>query len=160
MAHRQYEKYIGQQFGRLKVLDVVRNTGKAAFYCQCECGAYCTPFAGNVTRGLTKGCGCKVMAGNTSHGQWHSREYMSWASAVQRCHNPKNKGYKNYGALGVVMCNRWRESYAAFIEDMGPRPPDTSLDRINPFGNYDPGNCRWVDRYVQANNKRKNYKPS
>lgn len=73
-----------------------------------------------------------------------------------RCTNPNNLNYKYYGALGVTVCDRWSQ-FENFVADMGPRPLKKSLDRINPFGNYEPGNCRWATAKEQANNKRKNY---
>ena len=69
-------------------------------------------------------------------------------------YNPNAAGFKYYGGRGVEMCNRW-DSFENFLFDMGERPADTTIDRINPFGNYEPTNCRWSSRQVQANNKRR-----
>jgi|TARA_Y100000296_G_C5131522_1_gene235818 hypothetical protein len=69
-------------------------------------------------------------------------------------YNPNANNFKYYGAKGVEMCNRW-ESFESFLEDMGERPEGTTIDRINPFGNYEPYNCRWSSPKVQANNKRR-----
>lgn len=86
-------------------------------------------------------------------------EYGVWHGMMQRCFNPACKAYKYYGAKGVSICERWRRSYAWFVIDLdrliGPRPsPAYSIDRINPFGNYEPGNVRWATAGMQANNKR------
>ena len=71
-----------------------------------------------------------------------------------RCHYFKSNAWEDYGGKGVYVCLRWLESVTNFIDDMGRRPPGMTLDRINPFGNYEPSNCRWADKWTQANNKR------
>jgi hypothetical protein len=80
--------------------------------------------------------------------------YGSYHSMLKRCYNQKCSAYAYYGGRGVTVCDRWRLGFAAFLEDMGQRPEGLSLDRIDPYGNYEPSNCRWADKYVQAINKR------
>ena len=75
----------------------------------------------------------------------------------ERCNNPNHVAFRYYGALGIKVCQRW-ESFTAFMEDMGPRPEKMTLDRIDPFGNYEPQNCRWATWATQALNKRKHKK--
>lgn len=87
---------------------------------------------------------------------YKSREYHSWQTAKERCHNPNNPGYQFYGKRGIVMCAKWRQSFQAFYQDMGPRPEGMSLDRIDPNGNYEPGNVRWATDKQQQRNKRSN----
>ena len=81
-------------------------------------------------------------------------EYSAWGRAKQRCYNPKDKGYRNYGALGITMCSRWRYSFAAFLRDMGPRPEGYSLERVDGTRGYYPDNCEWATRTEQNNNIR------
>lgn len=85
---------------------------------------------------------------------WNSPTYRSWLSMRHRCHTPSRDSYKYYGAKGIIVCERWRESYDDFLQDMGPRLPGTTLDRINSEGNYTPKNCRWATLEQQAENKK------
>jgi hypothetical protein len=71
-----------------------------------------------------------------------------------RCRDPKNVAFKHYGGRGIAVCERWRESFEAFLADMGERPEGTTLDRIRVNEGYEPGNCRWADAAQQASNKR------
>ena len=88
---------------------------------------------------------------------WKSPEYNAWIHLMHRCFNPKDKAFKHYGARGISVCNRWRESFDDFCTDMGPRPSkEFSLDRIDCNGNYEPSNCKWSSRIEQANNKQTN----
>jgi len=86
--------------------------------------------------------------------------YETWANMIQRCTNPNRKDYKNYGARGIIVCDRWRSvkprtsGFLAFVADMGERPPNKSLDRVNNDGNYEPSNCRWATRREQILNSR------
>jgi hypothetical protein len=81
--------------------------------------------------------------------------YHTWEHMLRRCSNINSPNYLNYGAKGVTVCARWRNSFANFLADMGERPKGTSIDRKNPYGNYTPKNCRWATPKEQANNKRR-----
>jgi len=84
-------------------------------------------------------------------------EYTAWISMKARCYNPHNSRYHVYGARGIAVCERWRDSYSRFLEDMGRKPSAAhSLDRVRSDGNYEPGNCRWATEVEQQNNRGNN----
>jgi hypothetical protein len=92
------------------------------------------------------------------HGMSRSPEYKAWQGLLDRCCNPNSQRWHRYGARGVTVCNRWRDSFQAFIDDVGPRPSkDHSIDRIDNDGNYEPGNCKWSTKEEQARNKETNF---
>ena len=80
------------------------------------------------------------------------RLYWVWGSMVQRCHNPRSRGYANYGAKGITVCNSWR-SFNGFASDMGIPPAGHSIDRIDGARGYEPSNCRWATRQQQNSNR-------
>lgn len=92
-----------------------------------------------------------------THGLCNTPEYRTWSMMIQRCTNPNRNGWKDYGGRGITVCERWRNSFKAFLEDMGPRPDGKTLDRWpDKNGNYEKSNCRWATKIEQGNNLRKN----
>lgn len=88
------------------------------------------------------------------HWKHNTPEYRIWADIKSRCFNHKRKCFHSYGGRGITICDRWKNSFIDFYDDMGPRPDYKSqIDRIDNDGNYEPGNCRWTTRTVNARNK-------
>jgi len=95
----------------------------------------------------------------TTHGKTGTSEYKAWDGMKQRCFNPNDKSYPNYGGRGIRVCARWLgpNGFVHFLADVGPRPSSRhSIDRINNDGNYAPGNCRWATPIEQQSNRRNN----
>lgn len=83
-------------------------------------------------------------------------EYTAWRHIKERCLNEAHPNWPNYGGRGITVCDRWRDSFEAFLEDMGPKPsPDLTIERLDNDKGYEPGNCAWASRKAQGNNTRK-----
>lgn len=131
--------------------------------CLCYCGAFCEAAVSAVIRGVAKACySCSHphYHGGRGSGTTCTPEYYSYTSMKSRCNNPHSSNYKHYGAKGVKVCPQWnhRRGFKRFLEDMGERPAGTTLDRLSPFGDYTPDNCRWSTPKEQNNNQRRHYK--
>jgi hypothetical protein len=160
-----------QRFGRLLVLErapAVPGTHDTRWVCRCDCGASVIAYGGNLRRGRSRSCGCLraevSRTKETTHGAARHRarghrvpetpEYRAWCHAKARCFNPNTDHFEHYGGRGITMCSLWVHDFAAFLRHIGPRPPGTSLDRIDPDGHYEPGNVRWATRQQQRSNRR------
>lgn len=93
------------------------------------------------------------------HGLTKDPVFYVWYAMVQRCHNPNHPSYCRYGAIGRTVCEEWRDNPKAFVEwsHTNGYKAGLSLDRIDNSKGYNPDNCRWVDRFIQANNTRRNH---
>ena len=158
----------GQRFERLTVLcetdpHICPSRAHVRFLCKCECGAEVKIMARHLVSGRVKSCGCyrrenphpRLRHGHARTGK-HTPTYIIWSGMIKRCTNPKCRSYVRYGGRGITVCDRWKDSFENFLADMGERPEGKSLDRIDVDGNYEPSNCRWATRIVQANNTRTN----
>lgn len=155
----------GDRFGRLVVTqDYRRPRAHDRIAVRCDCGAVKSVMLGNLLRN-TRSCGCLVGDLNAERGRARAthghcrngrstRTYDTWTGILARCTNPNTKGYRNYGGRGIAVCDRWLD-FAAFLADMGERPEGKTLDRINPNGGYEPGNCRWATPKEQSANTRR-----
>lgn len=151
-----------QRFGRLIAIEPDGHSNskdrRVKWRCLCQCGTFCRVSGRDLRNGRTQSCGClkrdRLSSASKTHGMSKSPTYQSWASMKSRCYNKKQQNYKRYGALGIRVCDRWLSSFESFLADMGERPEGTTLDRRNPVGNYEAGNCRWSTPKAQALNTR------
>jgi len=154
----------GKRFGKLEAIERkgIDAQGRALWECRCDCGNTVEVRAVSLTTKNTKSCGClaKELVGNrsTTHGACvdhkRTKEYRSWRNAMNRCYYQKSNRYTYYGARGISMCDRWRNSFEKFLSDMGRCPAGKTLDRKDNDGNYEPGNCRWATSSEQRKNRR------
>lgn len=149
----------GDRFGRLTIVQEVDQLfAHRRFECVCQCGAKTIVHLSALRGKLTTSCGCWRKEQSTIHGKWRTAEYRSWSHMIARCDNPSLNCWRNYGGRGISVCQRWRDSFQAFLMDMGMRPsPKHSLDRYpDKNGDYEPGNCRWATMTEQLQNQRRN----
>lgn len=147
---------VGERYGRWTVTER-RQSGRRV-QCHCDCGATGSPFVHGLTDGTSTSCGCarreRFAVQIRSHGRTDTPTYRSWCCMKQRCGNPKDPSYGDYGGRGISVCSRWVDSFENFLADMGERPPGRSLDRADNERGYEPGNCRWATRAEQNGNCR------
>lgn len=151
---------VGRVFGRLTVVSEAAPRGKYHYLlCLCECGKHKEVYKSSLTRGVTGSCGCafkeQLSDRITTHGMSKTPTYKSWKSMLGRCKNPKDEGYKNYGGRGITVAPEWEE-FSRFLLDMGERPENTTLERLNNDQGYSKANCVWATKRAQARNRRSN----
>jgi len=160
----------GTRFGKLTVLGFHHKDKHYHRYyeCICDCGKKTIVNESNLKRGLTKSCGCGIVEAlvwrnkNIKQKDKHKYEdyslYQLWKSIRKRCLCKTEPAYKDYGGRGICICDEWKENYPAFLAwaKQNGYKKGLMIDRINNDGNYCPENCRFVDSFIQANNKRNN----
>lgn len=166
-VNSEYKDITGVRYGRLTALRVSNSRGKQnqiKWICLCECGKE-VEVSGHALRSKhTKSCGClfmdvareqaiKIGHANKYVPDKYKKEHAIWMGIRKRCLHPNGR----YRKKGILMCERWADSFMSFIEDMGPMPGDNyQIDRIDYKGNYKPSNCRWVTNKEQQRNRRSN----
>ena len=166
---------IGRRFGRLTVVALSEkrgNRGQLKYECLCDCNNRVTVMGETLRRGRCTSCGCyqKEVAKkvNTTHGgccsgqsrRGYDKLYPVWQGMKDRCLNPNNSEYKNYGGRGITICDEWKDDYVTFRDfmlkigyDINRAPKEQTIDRIDVNGNYCPENCRLLTLGAQQNNK-------
>jgi len=157
---------VGLRYGSLEVVSLVSRSSKllgtkTMWSCICDCGDISTYSSSNlVTGNSTKCLNCRIANQITHDNAGRGREsgtYRSHQHMLQRCCNEENDNYHHYGGRGIKVCDEWlgESGFVNFLRDMGDRPSNTSLDRVDVNGDYTPENCRWVSNSMQSYNRRK-----
>lgn len=147
------------RFGRLLVLEPAKQPSRRSplWVCRCDCGNITNCTSAELRYGHTKSCGCwksyiaRIL--KLTHGMSKTPTYLCWSSMFQRCLNRNRNSYKDYGGRGITVCERWK-SFENFLADMGEKPADKTIGRINNDGNYEPSNCHWETIKEQCRNRR------
>ena len=154
------EDVLGKRYGKLTVISIGKDKKGTIWKCQCDCGKIYSNYAKYIKYGNIISCGC-IAKEIKENAIYDKRIYGIWRGMVDRCYNPNNMNYKNYGGRGINICEEWRNNPREFINwaykngyNENAQRGECTIDRIDVNENYEPSNCRWVDMKTQANNKR------
>lgn len=157
----------GMKAGSLSVIGQAGRTKDRhiLWECICDCGNVAVVSSKDLISGYTKSCGClqkkTVSAAKRIHGDRDARLYGVWKTMKKRCENENCRDFRWYGAKGVSVCEEWQDygNFKAWAMangyDQNAIKGACTIDRIDPCGNYEPSNCRWVSMEIQAKNRRK-----
>lgn len=166
---KNYDYVVGEEYGRVVITKFIGVKNKIPMVeCRCSCGNIFQVRYYSLRSGNTSSCGCYrseyVAEKNKTHGLRYDPLYKIWTAIKGRCYNKNNKDYRYYGASNIVMSKEWFDSFENFYNDMNDSyvehiekygQKETTLDRINPYGNYCKENCRWATWKEQNNRKHK-----
>lgn len=156
---------VGNTYGDLTAITYLHKTesnGRPHYLCQCSCGKQKVISHSHLRSGNTTSCGCKQYKSGTENPNYlhgfpkNHKTYKSWCKIKERCYNPNDTSYLEYGAKGIKMSETFKDNFLAFYAEVGEPPknsPDWSVDRIDNNLGYIEGNLRWADRYHQARNR-------
>lgn len=171
LAKRDYSTApINKRFGRWTVIGyshaLIQKSGRKHYWlCRCDCGTERSVCTGGLVNGTSRSCRCAIRERVTLHGMSRTPTYNSWAQIMRRCVWDTN--LEGYSARGITVCEYWRV-FLNFLADMGERPKNRTIDRVDNDGHYSCGHCqqcvengwpknaRWATHEEQGNNKRTN----
>lgn len=142
----------GRRFGNLVAINRVGSDrlGHSLWECKCDCGKIIVNLSNRLLTGNSGTCGCR-----NGHGMRYTRVYRTWTNMKSRCYDPRQKSYKHYGKVGILVCDKWKENFKEFLiwSKRTGYSDNLTIDRIDPKGNYSPENCQWLT--MTENVKRK-----